>query len=63
MNRWDIVLLVVAGYVATGALVRLMIRRRDELVDEVRRRFKKKKMRKKADLKEEGEVDQQRKVA
>ena len=40
MNRWDVVLLVVAGYVAAMALVRLMIRRRSELLDEFRRRVK-----------------------
>jgi hypothetical protein len=36
MNRWDVVLLVVVGYVATMALVRLMIRYRGQLLDEFR---------------------------
>jgi heme exporter protein D len=37
MDTWDIVLLVVAGYLAVMALVRLMLRRRDQLLDEYRR--------------------------
>ena len=40
MNRWDVVLLVIAGYVATMALVRLMIGRRRQVLDEFRRRVK-----------------------
>jgi hypothetical protein len=40
MNRWDVVLLVVAGYVAAMALVRLMIQRRRQVLDEFRRRVK-----------------------
>ena len=40
MNRWDVVLLVIAGYVATMALVRLMIQRRSQVLDELRRRAK-----------------------
>ena len=40
MNRWDVVLLVIAGYVATMALVRLMIQRRSQVLDEFRRRVK-----------------------
>jgi len=36
MEVWDVALLVVAGYVALSALVRLMLRRRDELL----RRFR-----------------------
>lgn len=33
MDSWTMVLLVVAGYVAVMALVRLMIRRRNQLFD------------------------------
>jgi hypothetical protein len=40
MNRWDAVLLVVVGYVAAMALVRLMIQRRSQVLDEFRRRVK-----------------------
>jgi Trk-type K+ transport system membrane component len=49
MDSWSLVLLGVAGYVAVTALVQLMIRRRNELADELlaeaereRRRNKKK---------------------
>lgn len=33
MDSWTIVLLVIAGYVAVMALVRLMMRRRNQLFD------------------------------
>lgn len=36
METWDIALLVVAGYVATFGLARLMTRRREQLVDQFR---------------------------
>jgi hypothetical protein len=62
MNHWDVVLLVVAGYVATTALVRLMIRRRDQVLDELRREIKKKK-RGEAAMQEKGNLDEQRKAA
>jgi hypothetical protein len=39
MDRWDIVLALVAGYVAVMALVRLMARRRDQDVAEVQRQL------------------------
>jgi hypothetical protein len=35
-DRWSIVLLVTAGYLAVMFLVRLMIRRRDRLVEQFR---------------------------
>jgi len=35
MDGWDLALLAIAGYVAIVALVRLMIRRRDQLVGEL----------------------------
>lgn len=50
MNRWDVVLLVIAGYVAVTALVRLMIRRRDQLLDEVRHGVKMSKKHKEANV-------------
>ena len=37
MDGWDFVLLVAAGYVAVTALVRLMLRRRNQMLDELRR--------------------------
>lgn len=36
METWDIALLVVAGYVATFGLARLMARRREQLIDQFR---------------------------
>lgn len=36
MDRWDVIIILVAGYVAVVSLVRLMARRRNELVDQVR---------------------------
>jgi len=46
MNRWDVVLLVVAGYLAVMALVRLMIRRRDQLLGKLRHEVEMKRNRK-----------------
>lgn len=39
MDRWDVALLVVAGYFAVMTLVRLMIRRREQLVVQLRARM------------------------
>lgn len=39
METWDIVLLVVAGYVATFGLARLMTRRREQLIEDFRERM------------------------
>ncbi len=52
MDRWDILIVVAAGYVALMTLVRLMTRRRNELVNQVRSQIadlqkKKKKAKKK----------------
>jgi len=49
MNGWDVALLVVAGYVAAMALVRLMVRRRDQLLDEFRRQVNMQRKRKPED--------------
>ena len=40
MNGWDLVLLVGAGYVAAITLVRLMIGRRDQLLQRFRNEMK-----------------------
>ena len=48
MDGWDVALLVAAGYIAVTALVRLMIRRRDQLVEHFRRDVKKEKGRRRA---------------
>ena len=39
IDRWDIVLALVAGYVGVMSLVRLMARRRDQDVAEVERQL------------------------
>lgn len=49
MDGWDVALLVVAGYVATVALVRLMIRRRDQMLDQFRREVEKERKRREAE--------------
>lgn len=36
MDRWDVIVILIAGYVAVVSLVRLMAKRRNELVDQVR---------------------------
>ena len=36
MDRWDVVFMIVAGYVAVLSLVRLMANRRNELVTKIR---------------------------
>ena len=63
MDRWDIVLLVGAGYVATMALVRLMIRRRDQLLDKLRQQLKKEKLRKEKIIKDRDNLGQRGKAA
>ena len=52
MDGWDVALLVVAGYVALVTLVRLMIRRRNQMLDEFRRELRKEKRRKEAEERE-----------
>ncbi len=47
-DRWSIVLLVIAGYLAVMFLVRLMIRRRDRLVEQFRGEMEEAKRRKAA---------------
>ena len=39
MSRWDIALVLVAAYVAVMAMVRMMLRRRDQDVAEVERQI------------------------
>jgi uncharacterized membrane-anchored protein YhcB (DUF1043 family) len=39
IDRWDVVLALVAGYVAVMALIRMMARRRDQDVAEVERQM------------------------
>jgi heme exporter protein D len=49
MDGWDLALLVMAGYVAVVALVRLMIRRRDQVLGEFRRKLRQERQRKQAE--------------
>ena len=43
MDGWDVALLLVSGYVALVTLVRLMVRRRNQMMEEFRRELKKEK--------------------
>ena len=36
MDRWDVLVILIAGYVAVVALVRLMARRRNQVLDHLR---------------------------
>lgn len=53
MDRWDLLIIVAAGYVAVMSLTRLMVWRRNELVAQAREQvvsqMKKKKKQKKSD--------------
>ena len=49
MDGWDVALLVVAGYVAIVTLVRLMIRRREQMLAKFRREVEKEKARREAE--------------
>ena len=60
MDPWDMALLAVAGYVAVLSLTRLMIRRRDQLVEEFRKQVNKERSRRK---REERKKQQQETVA
>ena len=48
MEAWDLVLLVAGGYVAIAALVRLMLRRRDQFVERFRVEVRREKRRRRA---------------
>lgn len=58
MNRWDVALLLIAAYVALTTLVRLMMRRRDQMLGEFRKQMHEEKMRKKKE-REERELEEQ----
>lgn len=47
MDRWDIALLVVAAYFSGLALLRLMVRRRDQMVRDFQRQMEQQRERKK----------------
>jgi len=39
MDRWDVLIIAIAGYVAVVSLVRLMAARRNQLVEQVRQQM------------------------
>ena len=45
MDAWNVAILAAAGYVAVTALVRLMIRRRNQILEQFRREVDKEKRR------------------
>jgi len=48
METWDLVLLVVAGYVGTVTLVRLMTHRRDQMLEKLHKQVELERRRRKA---------------
>jgi hypothetical protein len=58
MDRWDLLIIFAAGYVAVMTLVRLMAGRRNQLVDQVRGQLDEQRtqQRKAAQLTKENEV-------
>lgn len=48
MDHWEIVLLAAAAYIAVTSLVRLMIRRRDQMLGEFREQMQAEKQRRQA---------------
>lgn len=59
MDRWDVFIILIAGYVAVMTLVRLMTRRRNQVLEQVREQIeaqhpKKKKKPEEADNKDRG---------
>jgi uncharacterized OsmC-like protein len=51
MDGWDVALLAVAGYVAATALVRLMIRRRNRMIEQIRVQIEEERKRREAEEK------------
>ena len=56
MDTWDLVIFAVAGYVALTALVRLMIRRRNQLLGRFRRQMAEEKKRAKKEAAQKKEA-------
>jgi hypothetical protein len=59
MDRWDMVLVCVAGYVSVVSLVRLMAQRRDELIAKIRAEIAKQRAAAAAKAASEDEQDQE----
>lgn len=62
MDGWDIALLIFAGYVAALGLARLMIRRRNQLVDELLEQVEREKEAKEAAQQKEKEAERARRA-
>ncbi len=63
MDRWDIIIILVAGYVAVMTLVRLMSSRHNQMLVQIREQLtkqlhKKKKEKKKKEIKNNDQPDQ-----
>ena len=59
MDRWDVALLAVVGYVAVMALVRLMTKRRDQMIDELQEQVKDEQRHKKAEEKKQHQQEEE----
>lgn len=46
MDRWNVLIIIVAGYVSVVSLTRLMAQRRDELISKIRDEIAKQRTRK-----------------
>ncbi len=62
MDRWDIIIILVAGYVAVMTLVRLMSNRHNQMLVQIReqltKQLRKKKKEKKKEMKHNDHPDQ-----
>ena len=56
MDAWNVAILAAAGYVAVTALVRLMIRRRNQMLEQFRREVEKEKRRRQFERPEAGQT-------
>jgi hypothetical protein len=57
MDNWDVTLLIVMGYLAVVALVRLMNRQRDQMLKDAYEQIKKAKIRKQREKQREKEEE------
>jgi|GEM_PF-3240860 len=62
MDRWDVIIILVAGYVAVMTLVRLMSSRHNQMLVQIREQLtnqlRKKKKKKKKEIKHNDQPDQ-----
>ncbi len=59
MDGFDVALLAVVGYVAVMALVRLMTKRRDQMIDELQEQVKDEQRHKKAEEKKQHQQEEE----